>query len=534
MKKIFLLLSSIFIFSISHGQYIPATGLETSYGTLLPSSCSFNDVGTDTRSAGGSSIFGYGSGYYANYLNVTANSCLSTAWTNPTFYWSSSLLGTSGSWPLTFDAQDPDVVLVSPATSNAIWAIAVYYSAAGGGYYMSYAQFNTGTGNFTPMTPLLIQPYTPSPGYQPHINIDSDNFGHYSVIFQMDSWSRSLTQNLVLIPTVPTNPVNYSSLIEPDIACLGNSAFQSVIIGLTPSKNRYRTFRRNYLGGSTMTYNSSWLNELFQPRIAAPSSGIFNEYAITVARKYPVGPNTKFDIIFQIDEGTEHIANDGSIAGFPSAINLNNSNIFPCLSYTYNGLSLNERVSLAWHTEGIPGILPLPNQGNTFIGLDIIPDPFFPISTTPTAYMDISNVIDRNNESAMAISGRYIEWGKSAAFTYSDIILPGFGAELIWKLVPSGASWKTEKENNVLVTVEKTKLITYPNPAQDEVNIDLINNVKGYQYEIFNQVGQSILKKEVTGNKLNIPLNNWASGMYFIKLENKETKEISKLKFMKE
>lgn len=541
-KKTLLLLTMGLCAQMMQAQYIPATGAETLYDNLLPSSCSHNDVGTDTRSGmTGFGGYGFGSPYYANFLNVTVNSCLGiAAGGNPGFYWESSA-GTSGSSALPQSAYDPDVVLISPGPSalpadvNRIFAIAVYYLADSMSYNMSIAEFNTGTNTFAPMSgPIFIQNY---PGPNPHINIDADHYGHFGVVMQMTGGILSRTQTVLSTPTPPTNDMFQPGLIEPDIAYLNNTAMEANIIGLSTSRNQYRTFTRGYLAGAPYSlYGSPPIYaELYEPRIAAPSVGIANEYAITIARKYPVIGGANFDILFQINEGPVTVANDGSMGGYPSAINFNNTNIYPCLTYDYfySGGSLVEQLSLGWFTEGVPGVYPTPNQPSTFIGLDLDPNvAVYPI-TSPGAYLDISIANGQNNESVMALSGRFSDWAKSAAFTY-DNATPGFGEHLMWKQVSTPSTWKTAADQSNLTNAIADEVKLYPNPAKDQVSLAFSASDVDFSYEVINQLGQSVLAKRTGTTKVTIDLQDLPSGLYFVAIQNTESNAISNLKFIKE
>lgn len=539
LKRSLLLLVFCLVSRAAFAQYVPATATETLYDNLMPSTCANNDVGTDTRDGNSGLGYGYGSPHYANFLNVTVNSCVGSAGA-PGFYWESSH-GTNGTDTLPMDAVDPDVVLVSPGADalpgdiDDVWAIVVYYSASNGGYCMSVAEFLPGVWTFTPLSaPVLIHPFVPA-GYEPHINIDSDNFGRYAVVMQENGGIVSKTQTLLSVPTIPTNAVFQGGLIEPDIACLHNSAYQSNIIALTESRNRFRTYTREYLGTIWSPYSSVFMPELREPRIAAPASGLHDEYAITVARKYPVGPNVYFDILFQVNEGPISTANAGA-PGFPPANNLNNSNVLPCISYNYHlfGGSLIEKISLGWHTESVNGVFPLPNQPRTFIGLDI--DPAFPYPpSTPTEYLDISNVNGDNNESAMAISGRYTHWAKSAAFTYENNFV-GFGEYLMWKiLVAQAPNWKSAgtASEDLLSDLQSTELSVYPNPAREQLHVVIGNGNDSYQYEVTNQLGQVLLKGRCHATETEFSVADFPAGIYLLKVINDRTQAASHAKFVR-
>lgn len=528
MKKITILFVALFCAQYVDAQYIIATAPENNYGPLVVSSCANNDVGTDTRSAGGSSLFGYGSSYYLNYTSVTVNSCLSMAYGAPTFYWENSS-ALSGSSPLPVDAVDPDVVMVSNPTSNDIWAIAVYYMPSASAYAMSVASFTPGTGFSAMSGPIWGFSYAPVVGDPPpHINIDSDNRGNYAIVLQLPGEIRSFTAGtLASGPMMPTNMRTDFNLIEPDIAFLGNSANEINIIGLPSSRNRYRTFTRNFSGTSAYSpYMSPFMPDLYEPRIAAPSSGLTNNYAITVQRRYAVGTVTNMDVIYQINEGAINVANNGSTAALP-AINANNQNLLPALTYSYGGLGMGERINLGWWVEGLaPGFGGAPNQPRSFIGIDV--DVAGTVLSSPNWYLDITNMNGFNNESTIALSGRYMEWGKSAAFTYESQAATGFGARMMWKINSTGAGWKPAD----LEEIANAEIALMPNPASTEVKITTEAAIADMNYVVFNQLGAEVAAGSVEHGEATISVNNWSNGVYIVQLQS--ASDVRTLRFVKE
>jgi hypothetical protein len=529
MKKILILSIAMLCTKFSIGQYVAGTAPETFYGNMIPGTCSFNDVGSDTRSAGGASIFGYGSNYYANYMNVTVNSCNDPALGGtPGFYWDASWMGNMGSSPLPAGALDPDVILVSPATSNAVWAIAVYYLP--GAYCMSTASFNPGTGTFNPMSgPMPIQAYTAGGGNPPaHINIDSDNAGHFGVVLQMNGHIRSYSSTVGAAPLIPLNMRIDLNLIEPDIAFLSNSIHNMNIIGLRNSRNRFETFTRTYTGALRYSnYLSPNHASLYEPRIAAPSAGLENDYSITVLSKYAFGASANFDVLYQTNEAPIRVANDGTT--IPAPINYDNSNEFPALTYAYQGVGVGERVVMGWWVAALAATGALPNQPNTFIGVDV--DIAGTVVSDPNYYMDISNVNGLNNTSTIAVSGRYSDWAKNAAFTYEDPFFPGFAFSLMWKWQNTGApTWKIASTS----TVEMAEIKFFPNPATDQAYISLEGASGTFSYEVYSQVGRLIDSGALASNKSELSVSDWASGVYLVTVKNEETSDTKMIRFVKQ
>lgn len=64
---------------------------------------------------------------------------------------------------------------------------------------------------------------------------------------------------------------------------------------------------------------------------------------------------------------------------------------------------------------------------------------------------------------------------------------------------------------------EETELKIYPNPAKNELNIELNNHNKISEYKIYNSTGQLMTTDKFTEKTL-VNIQNYAQGMYFIKI----------------
>ena len=539
MKRIILLLTTALICSTTFGQWIPATNAETTYSTVFTNANGPRyNVGTDTRSAFASTPH---SPLYANYLNVTVSDYQIAA-DGRTMFWESSH-GTSGSENLPYDAKDPDVVLVEGTSPTSIWAIAVYYSenaASPGnpGYYMSCAQFIGGSDNeFDDFeAPILIYAYEPTPAYQACINIDSDNQGNYAVVFQKLGAIESRTATLIgITPPPPANPITHSNLKRPDISVSVHSTLDKVkIVALRNNRNRYVVRTRQMAAVDGAVYTSPLLPKLNWPRIASPTMAD-TRFAITMMqRDTSTGArNILFNTFNGITPSGLIAVNNGTTASYPSDIS-NWNNAFPAISYHSSGG--NELISLAWWGRRVLGS---PNLNRSFIGMDIDPNTLIP--TSPNAYFDVSFLTTtRNNRATIGLSGRYMDWAKTTAFAYGlNNTTP---TELVWKYVPSPTiSWKSDPGNNggsndpINNTLsEKQTMKLYPNPVTEMINIEVPKNESGFHYEIYNQQGQALIKKSTNGENLKIPVRKLARGAYIIQLVNKDSKKVSRFKFLKE
>lgn len=75
----------------------------------------------------------------------------------------------------------------------------------------------------------------------------------------------------------------------------------------------------------------------------------------------------------------------------------------------------------------------------------------------------------------------------------------------------------------------------YPNPANDFVNIEMIDiDFQQVKLSIFNNLGQQVYAQNITENKSELQINvaNWSDGVYFIKIES-ENDQVDFKKFIK-
>lgn len=82
------------------------------------------------------------------------------------------------------------------------------------------------------------------------------------------------------------------------------------------------------------------------------------------------------------------------------------------------------------------------------------------------------------------------------------------------------------EETNTTDILEKEKseditLLVYPNPAQKIISIQTNQQLKNAEVNVFNLIGERIFNlKSFSGNQLNIALNNYANGIYFITINH--------------
>lgn len=81
------------------------------------------------------------------------------------------------------------------------------------------------------------------------------------------------------------------------------------------------------------------------------------------------------------------------------------------------------------------------------------------------------------------------------------------------------------------------EMIIYPNPAKDQITIDLGNkaNAKGYNVKMFNVLGQAVFTDTMNVQRYNIPLSTWTGkGVYFVKIYDASNNEVCTKKIILE
>jgi N-acetylneuraminic acid mutarotase len=91
-------------------------------------------------------------------------------------------------------------------------------------------------------------------------------------------------------------------------------------------------------------------------------------------------------------------------------------------------------------------------------------------------------------------------------------------------------SWKIDITgmNNEDVTGELEGVTVYPNPVEDVLHLESTNTNETYHFEISNELGQVLYEGNFT-NKSTVHTDGFASGVYFIKLNNGKTTEFKKI-----
>ncbi len=510
--------------SFSYAQYLPPTVPETVYAILNDAQRAWN-VGTDTRAADPGDH--ETSPMYLNYLNVTVSDHPEIGGF-PKLYWRSSSGGIIGSHNLPMDAVDPDVVLLDNA-DHETYAIVVYHSNAFGGYVFSYCKFLGSS--FGPLSmPVLLEPYINPPIDQIYINIDSDESGHFAVVYQKGATTICKTGAFPAgsaPPPIPGTPKIYNGLIQPDVAIQHTTPLTATkvkIIGLTTDRSKYSVYMQNIAGTLGYSYTSPAypISSLNNPRIACPYNTSAH-CAITLMKNIP--SSGLYDIMVDVFGGSIwygiRTVNNGSLPGFPSAIN-QFINKYPALCVIGNN------IVLGWHTSFLPG--PPTPQNMTFVGLDINASTLSPLSGDH--YVDICPAPYVNATSTIAIAGRYTQWGKTAAYERTDTLSAQSGTRLVYSLTPiSLGTWSGLSQ---IQTGDNTPVLIYPNPAKAIIHVQLPETNTHYTYTIFDMLGKRMLTGDIDQHTAQIGIEKLPAGNYTLMLESEFKTGLQKLQFVKQ
>ncbi len=518
-------------------QYEPATAPETTYAYLSSLNKVWN-VGTDTRAEfagpyGGTSV------WFANFLNVTVTDHAQGL--APRFYWNGSHTGTGsgatfGNLSLPNDAYDPDVVLIENDTR--ICALIVYYSPSLGGYCMSWTRFVTTSTPpaFEPLSaPMLIQAYSVPNDSLVCINIDADNDGNYAIAYQMNNQTYCktgmLTAGSMPVPSPPANTIVYNDHIQPDVTLQHSLVVPNMkvkVVGLRSNRSGWKIGMSTFTGtpGPVVSSSAYAAYSLNNPRIASPLNNT-ERYAITLMRNNP-GSGT-YQILFNAYTGitstSSRVLNTGA-AGFPPAISAY-VNRLPAITY------VGDLISIGWHTAYLPG--PPSAQTNTFVGLDLQDGSFMP--TTPTEYQDICPSANPNYNpfSALAVSGRYTLWGKSAAYEMVSVVQGQASNKLVWVIKDLATShWRPGQPVQILEPETSGAFMLSPNPSRDFVTLTTTRSDVKYTYFVFDLYGKKVLEGTIANGKSLIDVQRLAAGTYFVRLTDADNRHTSNVKFVKQ
>jgi hypothetical protein len=76
------------------------------------------------------------------------------------------------------------------------------------------------------------------------------------------------------------------------------------------------------------------------------------------------------------------------------------------------------------------------------------------------------------------------------------------------------------------VAAENTNFSIYPNPVQNELNINSVVSLKNVS--IFNAIGQEIMNENVSGNHYKVNTASYNKGVYFVQIESEKGKSTKK------
>jgi len=304
--------------------------------------------------------------------------------------------------------------------------------------------------------------------------------------------------------------INIYNLFTPDRTLPDTSTYKHMSV-FVDSATQYTThdftmerLAYNYMPDSAMCYSSKW-------RLTASDENI--DLIITVNHN-----NTEVQLPFRFFEGSTHVegtARGEQVTGIGFA-ELLHAYEKPELAITYpSGEAWTSNRAIAWETlnpdEGRPLLynLEFSTDGkNTFALLaDNLTDPYY--------YWD-DPAIEPGSETWFRITGHSID------------------STLIGSTVSSAPSIYdpnlTALDEHTLVENRENKVLIFPNPADDQVFLELNEKHTYSVFQLMDLAGRARRVGEIQGNnKIMINVEDLAPGLYFLRLKSKETYTTSKL-----
>jgi hypothetical protein len=76
---------------------------------------------------------------------------------------------------------------------------------------------------------------------------------------------------------------------------------------------------------------------------------------------------------------------------------------------------------------------------------------------------------------------------------------------------------------------QEKKLLLYPNPATDEISVDISEKAYGSNLAIINIEGQQLITRQITEPKTQIDISTLPSGVYIVRLTGERTVTVGKI-----
>jgi len=95
-------------------------------------------------------------------------------------------------------------------------------------------------------------------------------------------------------------------------------------------------------------------------------------------------------------------------------------------------------------------------------------------------------------------------------------------------------TFNANNNTSVVLEIDENILRIYPNPAKDNLNLDLSIGNNDYQISIFNQMGQVIINRNIEKGNSNLDISELKNGLYYLRLySNKKLVGSTKITVLK-
>ena len=103
--------------------------------------------------------------------------------------------------------------------------------------------------------------------------------------------------------------------------------------------------------------------------------------------------------------------------------------------------------------------------------------------------------------------------------------------EVVTSFGTDGSNDLTQGFQQVFIEITKVEdhkiemdVSIFPNPAVDQITVQISNYSLGYKYSLYDSFGKQLLNSEFNTNEISIQFSYFSSGTYFLVIENKNEK----------
>ena len=411
--------------------------------------------------------------------------------------------------------EDPDIALFAMTNSNnddVVYAFIIYI--INGDVYYEDWEYNKGI--WTINVPAN-QITTSGLCSTPNVDVDNNDLGavwQEGLDIMLFKSNMMVPQNY-LITTLHSGATN-DTFQTPDIGVINN--FYNIVYILNSHVGiNLRVDHIPPMGGAPTTddfylLSSGLAYQLGKPRIALPNTPIsagtyiyYDNYEVVISKTWTDGSEILGFNKYQ-----------STITG-PTKLNTKLNaygNFEPVVTYTkQNNLIAAWIYDNVFLPSGGSGVV-LPTGGREFIQTNLNINGGSPLN--PSTFLMVNYQYARNCFGT-SVSGRFAKWNRVLYAAFGE-----FSNEIFYKTSPYGAS-------SVRVGKFEQNPLFYPNPANNQLYINLPENTESCSIAIYDITGKILISKSINTISYILNLDNLEGGVYFIRFTGPNISKLEKL-----